>query len=199
MSMGARVLYVALKGQSSNANNLAYLSYRDAARELGLWNGRKEPSGSTVSRISQWFDELEHYGFIVLHRHGSLGVEGKGKAPQWRLTEKGNVASGEQPTRDYLRWDGVVFEPARSLKERARSKLETKRLADRRKAAKKEGVVVKLDMYRTQGTPLGCDMYPTQGTLGDGTVPNAGHTTVPDAGHEVYPTQGTGFYFLGIE
>ena len=102
--MGARSLYVALKGQSSNAGNLAYLSYRKAANELGVSNLRK---------IADWFRELEHYGFIVLHRHGALGVDGKGKAPQWRITEKGVAATDERPSRDYLRWDGVLFEPKR--------------------------------------------------------------------------------------
>jgi hypothetical protein len=104
LSLGARFLYVALKGQSSNAKNTAYLSYRRAAEELGI---------KSLHKIGEWFRELEHYGFIVLVRHGSLGVEGKGKAPLWRLTEKGDAASGERETQDYLRWDGVLFEPKR--------------------------------------------------------------------------------------
>ena len=64
--------------------------------------------------IARWFNELEHYGFIVLHRHGSLGVDGKGKSPHWRLTElgvTGNASSGgnlEPPTSDFLRWDGTL-------------------------------------------------------------------------------------------
>jgi len=53
-----------------------------------------------------------YYGFIVLAAHGSLGVDGKGKAPHWRLTELGHVAGSgtEFPSKEYLRWDGVLFE-----------------------------------------------------------------------------------------
>jgi hypothetical protein len=47
--MGTRVLYVALKGQSSNAGNLAYLSYRKAQSELGI---------RSFSKVSDWFSEL---------------------------------------------------------------------------------------------------------------------------------------------
>ena len=38
---------------------------------------------------------------------GSLGVEGKGKAPHWRLTELGYMH--ELPTRDFDRWTGAKF------------------------------------------------------------------------------------------
>ena len=37
---------------------------------------------------------------------GCLGVEGKGKAPRWRLTE---LPTEDSPTRDFLRWNGVKF------------------------------------------------------------------------------------------
>jgi hypothetical protein len=36
-----------------------------------------------------------------------LGVEGKGKAPHFRLTEDFQI--GQPPTRDFQRWDGTVF------------------------------------------------------------------------------------------
>ena len=62
--------------------NKAFVSYRDACKELS--NGRH--------KIREWFAELEHYGFIVLATAGSLGVDGKGKAPHWRLTELGNTS-----------------------------------------------------------------------------------------------------------
>lgn len=87
-----------------NGRNRAYLSHREAEREVG----------SSRRMIARWFNELEHYGFIVLHRHGSLGVDGKGKSPHWRLTElgvTGNASSGgnlEPPTSDFLRWDGTL-------------------------------------------------------------------------------------------
>lgn len=105
MSFGARALYVALKRLAPPGRNVAYLSTRNAAEQLGYKSRRK---------IIEWFRELEHYGFIALAQHGSLGVDGHGQAPQWRLTELG-VPGGELPSRDYLRWDGVLFEPKRRL------------------------------------------------------------------------------------
>jgi hypothetical protein len=38
---------------------------------------------------------------------GCLGVEGKGKAPHWRLTELGCMT--DSPTRDFARWNGKSF------------------------------------------------------------------------------------------
>src|SRR5262245_49915682 len=101
-SPGARCLYHALKRRVPRNNNLAYLSYRMARRELT----------ASFNKVKEWFAELEHYGFIVLAAHGSLGVDGKGKAPLWRLTELGHVASAgmEFPSKEYLRWNGVLFE-----------------------------------------------------------------------------------------
>jgi hypothetical protein len=88
---------------------IAWLSYRAAIAEMK----------SSRRKIQEWFSELQHYGFIVLHKHGSLGVEGKGKAPHYRLTELGctrQASTGDEfepPTRDFLSWDGVLFEPKR--------------------------------------------------------------------------------------
>ena len=103
MSHGARCLYLALKRRHPRGTNRAYLSYRMARRELR----------ASFNKVKEWFAELEHYGFIVLAVHGSLGVDGKGKAPHWRLTELGHVASlgGELPSKEYLRWNGVLFDP----------------------------------------------------------------------------------------
>jgi hypothetical protein len=46
-------------------------------------------------------------------RGAHLGVEGKGKASHWRLTEVSWFESKEErfPTRDYERWDGVLYDP----------------------------------------------------------------------------------------
>jgi hypothetical protein len=105
MSHGARSLYVALKRRVPRQRNRAYISYRQAGDEIGC--GR--------TQASVWFSELQHYGFIVLLEHGCLGVDGKGKAPHWRLTELGTTSAAssgglyEPPTRDYLRWDGQRF------------------------------------------------------------------------------------------
>ena len=107
-SFGARALYVALKRRVPKDKNCAYLSYRDALKELGRAGHRK---------IHEWFRELEHYGFITLKRHGSLGVEGKGQSPLWQLTEMGCTSKTsptgvfEPPTCDFMKWDGVIFEP----------------------------------------------------------------------------------------
>ncbi|MEZ0282259.1 helix-turn-helix domain-containing protein [Methyloceanibacter sp.] len=111
LSHGAVRLYISLKTRVPKNHNVAWLSYRAAMRELGA-------SDRTIRR---WFAELVHYGFIVSPRLGSLGVEGNGKAPQWRLTELGTTRAtsdtdeAEFGTNDYLRWDGVIFEPKRRI------------------------------------------------------------------------------------
>jgi hypothetical protein len=100
MSHGARSLYVCLKLRySSNIKNNAklYLSTRAAAHELG----------SNRDAVLRWFRELQHYGFIVMTDAGCLGVDGKGKAPHWRLTEIGYMS--DPPTGDFRRWDGTKF------------------------------------------------------------------------------------------
>jgi hypothetical protein len=105
LSMGARVLYLQLKRHLftgiKNNNGKIYLSQRDAMKETGC-NNRDS--------IRRWFAELEHFGFIVKTAEGSLGVDGKGKAPQWRLTEL-DAPNTDQPraTRDYEKWDGAPF------------------------------------------------------------------------------------------
>ena len=97
MSHGAKYLYLALKRRASYAGNRAYLSYRLARQELK----------AGPQKIKEWYAELHHYGFIELAQLGSLGVDGKGKAPHWKLTEKGQVGStGELPSKEFLRWDG---------------------------------------------------------------------------------------------
>ena len=107
MSHGAARLYVALRRRVLKGRNRAFISYRTAERELS----------SSRRKIAEWFGELAHYGFIKLAVPGSLGVEGKGKAPHWRLTELGQMsrtsAEGlfEPPTNDFLRWDGTPFDP----------------------------------------------------------------------------------------
>jgi hypothetical protein len=100
LSHGARSLYVSLKHRynpNSHNNGRIYLSTRAAAKELGSWRGS----------IIRWFRELQHYGFIVQTSGGCLGVDGKGKAPHWRLTELGHMRN--PPTRDFADWSGVKF------------------------------------------------------------------------------------------
>ena len=96
MSLGARLLYVAIKRRYSlnfHNNGKLFLSQRTAARELL----------SHHNQIARWFRELQHFGFIVMQAPGFLGVEGKGQAPRWRLTELGYTR--DAPTRDFERWD----------------------------------------------------------------------------------------------
>jgi hypothetical protein len=100
MSHGARSLYVALKARYNSAlhnNGHIHLSQRVAARELG----------SSFEQIARWFRELQFYGFIVQTKGGSLGLNGKGTAPHWRLTECGYMH--DPPTRDFLKWNGEKF------------------------------------------------------------------------------------------
>ena len=94
------MLYVALRRRYNfniHNNGKIFLSQRMAAKELN----------SHHNQIARWFRELQHYGFIVLSKPGCLGVEGKGKAPRWRLTELGYMR--DFPTRDYEKWDGTPF------------------------------------------------------------------------------------------
>jgi hypothetical protein len=105
MSMGGRELYMTLKGHHfvglKNNNGHIFLSERKAMEEMGARNRES---------IRRWFRELQHYGFIVMTSPGSLGVAGKGKAPQWRLTElQTPLADSKEPTCDYKKWDGTPF------------------------------------------------------------------------------------------
>ena len=102
LSHGALRLYVALKRQynpdlSNRRNGRVYLSQRRAHEEIR----------SDRAQIARWYRELQHYGFIVMTAPGCLGLDGKGKAPRWRLTEYGFM--GDPPTKDFLRWRGVKF------------------------------------------------------------------------------------------
>jgi len=106
MSHGAKWLYAVLK-RRSNSGPKAYVSYRDAMHELKAGRGK----------IREWFAELQHYGFIRQHSPGCLGVDGKGKSPHWRLTEKGVTSKAnpegifEPAPCDFLKWDGTPFDP----------------------------------------------------------------------------------------
>jgi hypothetical protein len=94
MSPSARLLHIALKGRYSfklRNNGRIYLSTRQAAEEIGL----------NKDIIARCFRELQYYGFIVMTSGGCLGVEGRGKAPHWRLTELGYML--DPPTRDFMR------------------------------------------------------------------------------------------------
>ena len=105
MSPYAREIYLTLKSRYSfdaRNNGRIYVSTRDAAEDTGF-------DKKTVARA---LHELQHYGFIVMREAGCLGVEGRGKAPHWRLTELGYMR--EPPTRDFLNWDGTIFQEQKS-------------------------------------------------------------------------------------
>jgi hypothetical protein len=105
LSHGARSLYVALKSRyNSTLGNAVYVSTRTAAAELGSYSHR--------DHVRRWFRELQYYGFIVMVSPGHLGVDGRGKAPHWRLTEDWYL--GEPPTRDYQKWGGEIFHEQKS-------------------------------------------------------------------------------------
>jgi hypothetical protein len=109
MSHGARSLFVALTarfGRKIHNNGRLYLSVRAAAHELG----------SNKDAVARWYRELQHYGFIVMTEAGCLGVEGKGKAPHWRVTDLGYMH--DPPTRDFLQWNGKRFRDAKVKKEK---------------------------------------------------------------------------------
>jgi hypothetical protein len=57
--------------------------------------------------VLRWFRELQHYGFIVMTEAGHLGIDGKGKAPHWRLTELG--CGIDPPTANFRHWNGIKF------------------------------------------------------------------------------------------
>jgi hypothetical protein len=49
-----------------------------------------------------------HYGFLVKTADGFLGINGKGIAAQYRLTDEPYL--GRPATLDFKRWDGTLFE-----------------------------------------------------------------------------------------
>jgi hypothetical protein len=143
LSHGARSLYLALKRRyiiKAHNNGHIYLSQRDAAHELN----------SHHDQIGRWYRELQHYGFIIQTAPGCLGLDGKGKAPHWRLTELG--CRLEPPTRDFMKWNGQRFKehkpvppktesragkPARGVRENRHTSVRENRHTSRRKCAEK--------------------------------------------------------------
>jgi hypothetical protein len=101
MSHGARSLYICLKSRYNSKqrnNGRLHVSQREASREIG----------SSFEQIARWFRELQHFGFIIMISPGCLGLDGKGKAPHWRLTECAYMT--DSPTRDFTKWNGEPFE-----------------------------------------------------------------------------------------
>jgi hypothetical protein len=138
MSFGARWLYVHLKRRWSfkqQNNGRLFLSHRDAQEEIG---------GPHRDSISRWFRELQHYGFIVMISPGCLGLDGKGRAPHWRLTElpapggwNGNTLM--VPTKDFLKWNGTKFQDDRGAVKRERERKQNPGPQTRARVARKLG------------------------------------------------------------
>ncbi|WP_430937247.1 hypothetical protein [Rhodovulum sp. YNF3179] len=90
VSCGARALHVELIKRYNGGNNgRVYLPTREAAQSLSV----------TRNTVSRYFAELEALGFTVETRGPSLGVEGKGRAAEWRLTHL--PCDDRPPTLDY--------------------------------------------------------------------------------------------------
>ena len=91
--MGARATYVELAANfNTNSQNAVFLSARAAAKALGVNKGT----------AGKWLHELEHYGFIALVQGSYLGLDGKGKAARYRLTDC--WYAGKEPTYDFQYW-----------------------------------------------------------------------------------------------
>jgi hypothetical protein len=131
-SHGARWLYMHLKRRYSfkqKNNGRIFLPLRHAVKEMG----------GTLDSVARWLRELQHYGFIFMTEAGCLGVDGKGKAPHWRLTEfeapggrNGNTLM--LPTKDYLKWGGTKFRDDRG------DVLRQRKLRQRKKEEKQDPV-----------------------------------------------------------
>ena len=93
LPMGARCLYLDVKRLYNGRNNgELFLSVREAARRLGC----------SPSSAHGWFQELTDKGFIRPATPGTLGVNGRGLATCWILTEIGY--RGGRPTKDFANW-----------------------------------------------------------------------------------------------
>ena len=81
LSTKAQMLYIWLrfewKGLKANNNGKISLSYRQAAKKLGI----------CVNSAMRAFHELQAKGFIVVTEKGSLGVAGSARSPRYELTE----------------------------------------------------------------------------------------------------------------
>lgn len=74
------------------------MSSRQAARLLGI----------TQKTALVMLRQVQHYGFAVKMTAGYLGLNGKGVATQWRLTDE--PYQGKPATLDFNRWNGTLFD-----------------------------------------------------------------------------------------
>ncbi|MCK1753804.1 hypothetical protein IVA78_00835 [Bradyrhizobium sp. 137] len=183
LSFGARALFTALRTHCVKNNGHVYLSHRDACEELGH---------KSRNDIANWYRELVHYGFIVQTEAASLGIEGRGKATHWRITDmptrKGNNEL-ETPTKDFLRWDGVVFEPHVAPSRRWNAHKQT--------VIKKQnpGLHVRTTVGCTSVPEVGCTLVPPGGGSGSHVQP----ISVQRDGTDVQPISRLATRFAGSE
>ena len=79
LSVGARALFGHLQGlYYQDREGYVFLSARDGAESL-----RTRPHN-----ILRWFDELTHYGFLIMLCGPHLGVDGDGQSAHYRLTDR---------------------------------------------------------------------------------------------------------------
>lgn len=92
LKVGPRSLFLELIARFKGYNNgKIYLSSRQAAERLNC----------TKDTALAYFKVLENRGFIVAVKQHALGVEGKGRATEWRLTHL--PCDGSKPTSDFMK------------------------------------------------------------------------------------------------
>lgn len=119
LSCGARALHVELIRRFNGSNNgRVYLPTREAATALGV----------TRNTVSRYLTELQACGFIVETRAAHLGIEGKGRASEWRLTHL--ACDGWGPTMDFRKTESRLKNGATPAPKSCQGKNEpAKRLA----------------------------------------------------------------------
>lgn len=90
LSIGARWVMVELIRRYTGVNNgKIYLPTREAAHCMGTHR----------HTVGKYYQELKAAGFIVETQMHHLGVDGLGRATEWRLTHL--PCDGKAPTRDF--------------------------------------------------------------------------------------------------
>ena len=112
MKPAYRALLVEMKAFYNRETKAAVpMSVRYAAKLLGV---DKELAADCLEALS-------HYGFIREVRRGYLGANGVGIATEWRLTDEKYLR--RSATLDFLRWDGVLYEPNSRKKTKPRPEI----------------------------------------------------------------------------
>ena len=112
MKPAYRALLVEMKAFYNRETKAAVpMSVRYGAKLLGV---DKELAADCLEALS-------HYGFIREVRRGYLGANGVGIATEWRLTDEKYLR--RSATLDFLRWDGVLYEPNSRKKTKPRPEI----------------------------------------------------------------------------